>query len=48
VRRPEKVGALFLDEYVMIAAALITVLSAVEYLVRFRGALSSTTIRRSR
>jgi CDP-diacylglycerol--glycerol-3-phosphate 3-phosphatidyltransferase len=40
VRLPDRVGPLFLDEYVMIAAAVITVLSAVEYLVRFRAALT--------
>jgi len=40
VRLPEELGPLFLDEYVMIAAAVITVLSAIEYLVRFRGALT--------
>ena len=40
VRVPERVGPLYLDEYVMIAAAVITVLSAVEYLVRFRAALT--------
>lgn len=41
LRRPDEVGPLFLDEYVMIAAAIITVLSAFEYLVRFRGAITS-------
>jgi CDP-diacylglycerol--glycerol-3-phosphate 3-phosphatidyltransferase len=40
VRYPEKLGPLYLDEYAMIAAAVITVLSAVEYLVRFRGAIT--------
>lgn len=40
IRLPDELGPLFLDEYVMIAAAVITVLSAIEYLVRFRGALS--------
>jgi CDP-diacylglycerol--glycerol-3-phosphate 3-phosphatidyltransferase len=40
VRLPEELGPLFLDQYVMIAAAVITVLSAIEYLVRFRGALT--------
>jgi CDP-diacylglycerol--glycerol-3-phosphate 3-phosphatidyltransferase len=40
VRRPEEIGPLFLDEYVMIVAAAITVLSAIEYLLRFRGALT--------
>lgn len=41
VRHPEEVGPLFVDEYVMIAAAIVTIGSAVEYLVRFRGALVS-------
>jgi CDP-diacylglycerol--glycerol-3-phosphate 3-phosphatidyltransferase len=40
VRTPDRLGPLYLDEYVMIAAALITVVSAAEYLLRFRGALS--------
>ena len=40
VRLPDRVGPLFLDEYVMIAAAAITVVSAIEYLVRFRAALT--------
>lgn len=39
VRYPERIGPLFLDELVMIAAAVITIGSAVEYLVRFRAAL---------
>ena len=41
VRPSTKAGGLFLDEYVMIAAAVITVLSAVEYLVRFRRAVGA-------
>ena len=41
VRSPDKVGPLYLDEYAMIAAAVITVLSAIEYLVRFRSAISA-------
>lgn len=41
VRPPDEIGPLFLDEYVMIAAAIITVLSAVEYLVRFKGAITA-------
>jgi len=40
VRMSEEWGPLFLDEYVMIAAVVITVMSAVEYLARFRGALT--------
>jgi CDP-diacylglycerol--glycerol-3-phosphate 3-phosphatidyltransferase len=35
VRYPHRVGPLFIDEWAMIAAAGITVMSAVEYLVRF-------------
>lgn len=34
-RMSERVGPLYLDEYVMIAAAVVTVASAVEYLARF-------------
>jgi CDP-diacylglycerol--glycerol-3-phosphate 3-phosphatidyltransferase len=41
LRRPEEVGPLHLDEYAMIAAAVITVYSAFEYLVRFRGAITA-------
>jgi CDP-diacylglycerol--glycerol-3-phosphate 3-phosphatidyltransferase len=41
VRFPELVGPLYLDEYAMIAAAVITIGSAVEYLVRFRDALTA-------
>jgi CDP-diacylglycerol--glycerol-3-phosphate 3-phosphatidyltransferase len=43
IRQADQLGPLFLDEYVMIAAAAITVVSAVEYLARFRGAV---TVRR--
>jgi len=35
VRGPDPFGPLFLDEYAMIAAAVVTVASAVEYLARF-------------
>ncbi len=41
VRLPDEIGPLFLDEYVMIAAAIITVLSGVEYLVRFKSAITA-------
>jgi CDP-diacylglycerol--glycerol-3-phosphate 3-phosphatidyltransferase len=41
VRRPEEIGPLFLDEYVMIAAAAITVISAFEYILRFRGSITA-------
>jgi CDP-diacylglycerol--glycerol-3-phosphate 3-phosphatidyltransferase len=40
VRTAEPLGPLYLDEYAMIAAAAITILSAVEYLVRLRGAIA--------
>jgi CDP-diacylglycerol--glycerol-3-phosphate 3-phosphatidyltransferase len=40
VRMGEELGPLFLDEYVMIAAVIITVMSAAEYLARWRGALT--------
>ena len=40
VRTGGEIGPLFLDEYVMIVAAVVTVLSAVEYLMRLRGAIS--------
>lgn len=40
VRYPHEMGPLFLDEYLMIAAAVITVASAIEYLVRFRDAVT--------
>jgi CDP-diacylglycerol--glycerol-3-phosphate 3-phosphatidyltransferase len=41
VRPGEPIGALYVDEYVMIAAAAITVLSGIEYVVRFRGAITT-------
>jgi CDP-diacylglycerol--glycerol-3-phosphate 3-phosphatidyltransferase len=41
IRASDEIGPLFLDEYVMIAAAAITVASAVEYLLRFRGAITA-------
>jgi CDP-diacylglycerol---glycerol-3-phosphate 3-phosphatidyltransferase len=39
VRWGDRLGPLYFDEWVMIAAATITVLSAVEYLTRFSSAL---------
>ena len=42
VRGPGRVGGLFPDEWVMLAAAGITVLSAVEYFNRFGAALTPT------
>ncbi|MBD0347560.1 MAG: CDP-diacylglycerol--glycerol-3-phosphate 3-phosphatidyltransferase [Thermoleophilia bacterium] len=42
VLRPgEPLGPLYLDEWVMLAAAFVTVMSAVEYLTRFAGVLGS-------
>jgi CDP-diacylglycerol--glycerol-3-phosphate 3-phosphatidyltransferase len=41
VRYPQPLGPLFTDEWVMLAAGAVTVLSAVEYLVRFSSVLSS-------
>jgi CDP-diacylglycerol---glycerol-3-phosphate 3-phosphatidyltransferase len=40
VRTSEELGPLFLDEYVMIVAVAITVMSAVEYLTRFHASLT--------
>jgi len=41
VRTGDPIGPLYLDEYVMLVAAAITVLSAVEYVMRFRAAISA-------
>ncbi|HEY7660974.1 MAG TPA: CDP-diacylglycerol--glycerol-3-phosphate 3-phosphatidyltransferase [Actinomycetota bacterium] len=41
VRPGEPIGPWYLDQYVMVAAAVITVLSGVEYVVRFRGAITT-------
>jgi CDP-diacylglycerol--glycerol-3-phosphate 3-phosphatidyltransferase len=41
LRLGDPVAGLFVDEWVMIVAAAITVMSAVEYLTRFSSALSS-------
>jgi CDP-diacylglycerol---glycerol-3-phosphate 3-phosphatidyltransferase len=40
LRYDKPMGPLFLDEWAMLAAAAVTVLSAVEYLARFSSALS--------
>ena len=40
LRPGEPIGPLYLDEWAMIAAAVITVLSGIEYVVRFRGAIT--------
>jgi len=42
LRNPNQIGGLHIDEWVMIAAAAITIMSAVEYIARFSGALRST------
>ncbi|MGH2706546.1 MAG: CDP-diacylglycerol--glycerol-3-phosphate 3-phosphatidyltransferase [Actinomycetota bacterium] len=47
LRPPLRVGPLLLDEWVMLVAAVVTVLSAVEYLVRFASVLSSSPRHRS-
>jgi CDP-diacylglycerol---glycerol-3-phosphate 3-phosphatidyltransferase len=39
----EPVASLFLDEWVMLVAALVTVVSGIEYLTRFASSLSSST-----
>jgi CDP-diacylglycerol--glycerol-3-phosphate 3-phosphatidyltransferase len=41
VRMSEPIGPLYLDEYVMIVAAVLTVYSAVEYVVRFRSVVTT-------
>jgi CDP-diacylglycerol---glycerol-3-phosphate 3-phosphatidyltransferase len=43
LRPPPPLGPLFLDEWLMIAAAFVTVMSAVEYLTRFASRLSADT-----
>ena len=42
LRPGEPVGSLFLDEWAMLIAALVTVVSGVEYLTRFASSLSSS------
>ncbi len=41
LRPGEPIGPLYLDQWAMIAAAVITVLSGLEYVVRFRGSITS-------
>jgi hypothetical protein len=41
LRPGEPIGPLYLDQCAMIAAAVITVLSGLEYVVRFRGSITS-------
>ena len=42
VRTEPKLGPLYLDQFAMLAAAVVTVVSAVEYLARFSPSLSPT------
>jgi CDP-diacylglycerol---glycerol-3-phosphate 3-phosphatidyltransferase len=42
MRYPHRFGPLFIDEWAMLVAVLITVMSAVEYLARFSSALSAS------
>jgi CDP-diacylglycerol---glycerol-3-phosphate 3-phosphatidyltransferase len=46
LRPGEPLGSLFLDEWAMLAAALVTVVSGVEYLTRFASLLGSPTTSR--
>ena len=46
VRYPEPLGPLFVDEWAMLGAAVITVVSGVEYLARFSSVLASSGARR--
>jgi CDP-diacylglycerol--glycerol-3-phosphate 3-phosphatidyltransferase len=43
VRYPHAAGPLFIDQWVMLAAAAVTIASAAEYLVRFWGELTGRT-----
>ena len=43
VRYPHRAGPLFVDEWVMLAAAAVTLASAAEYLIRFWGELAGRT-----
>ena len=42
LRTPDRLGALYPDQWVMLLAAVVTVLSAVEYLTRFGASLSGS------
>jgi CDP-diacylglycerol--glycerol-3-phosphate 3-phosphatidyltransferase len=42
IRFPTELAGLHIDEWMMLVAAVITIMSAVEYISRFSGALSST------
>ena len=45
VRWGDPIGPLYLDQYAMIAAAAVTVASAIEYLARYRGVLAGRSDR---
>jgi CDP-diacylglycerol--glycerol-3-phosphate 3-phosphatidyltransferase len=42
LRAPERFGSLYPDQWVMLAAAVVTVLSAAEYLARFSGSITKS------
>ncbi len=42
LRTADRLGSLFPDEWVMLVAAVVTVLSAVEYLARFSGSVTGS------
>jgi phosphatidylglycerophosphate synthase len=44
VRYPHRAGPLFIDQWVMLAAAVVTLASAAEYLVRFWGELTGRSV----
>jgi len=44
LRPGHRTGGLYADEWLMIAAALLTVASAADYFVRFSGALSGENV----
>jgi phosphatidylglycerophosphate synthase len=49
ILRPDvQIGPLLLDEWAMLVAAIVTVLSAIEYLARFSPRLMSAQRRRAR
>ena len=47
LRPGEPIGQLYLDQWAMLAAAIITILSGLEYVVRFRRAITDATPDRS-
>jgi CDP-diacylglycerol--glycerol-3-phosphate 3-phosphatidyltransferase len=44
MRMPDRLGPLYPDQWVMLAAALVTVLSALEYLTRFSARFSGSNL----